>query len=361
MTGVLRADLDVGLLTNVRMGVEIATGLAFLTGRRLALPFDQPVPPAPRSSIAPADQGRPARVLDLFELPIDIVQPDEWDELGDVLTEVVEWGSAGETVCVCDDGVTDDDPQLLDFANGRTRLLRPPKSDANVVDLQGRLLSFPSYFFHARPVTHRRLHALLRGVRPRRPFVALGAQIAADLGAYNAMHLRRSDLTIGIPAYGDVTPTDVADNVAAVFPTDEPLVVCSEVDGRDELFDPIRRRFPTVLFANDVILGDHRAGFFDLPRHEDNALGLVTQEVASRAARFVGTIGSTFTGMIQRNRLGRNPNERFRFTADFTPDGPTFRDLEFVDITDGSYSWNRIGYAMSPDVLAWFREWPEAA
>ncbi|MEO0493046.1 MAG: O-fucosyltransferase family protein [Actinomycetota bacterium] len=361
MTGVLRADLDVGLLTNVRMGVEIATGLAFLTRRRLALPFDQPVPPAPRSSIEPADQGRPATVLDLLELPIEVVQPDEWDELGDVSTEVVEWGPAGETVCVCDADVADDDPQLADFANGRTRLLRPPASDADVVDVRGRLLSFPSYFFHARPATHRRLHALLRGIRPRRPFVALGAHIAADLGTYNAMHLRRSDLTIGIPAYGDVTATDVADNVAAIFPTDEPLVVCSEVDGRDPLFDPVRARFSTVVFANDVILGEHRRGFFDLPRHEDNALGLVTQEVASRAARFVGTIGSTFTGMIQRNRLARDPNERFRFTADFTPDGPTFRDGEFVEVADGAYSWNRIGYAMSPDVLAWFREWPEAA
>lgn len=357
---ILRADLDVGLLTNVRMGVEICVGLAFLTDRRLSLPFEQAIPPAPRSSIAADRQGPPPRVLDLLELPVEVVHDDEWADAAGDATDVVEWGTAGETVCVCDD-VPDDDPQLLDFANGRTRLLRPPMSDAPIVDVRGRPLSFYSYFFHAHPPTRRKLHAVLRGVRPRRPYVALGARIAADLGAYNAIHLRRSDLTIGIPAYGDVTPTDVAVNAAAILPTDEPLLVCSEVDARDELFDPLRARFSDLIFANDLILHDHGVGFFDLPRHEDNALGVITQEVASRAQAFVGTIGSTFTAMIHRNRLLRDPNERFRYTADFTPDGPTFRAGEFLEIADGSYSWNRIRYAMSPDVLAWFREWPEAA
>ena len=89
--------------------------------------------------------------------------------------------------------------------------------------------------------------------------------------------------------------------------------------------------------------------------------GRIGKEVAARAQRFVGTIGSTFTSMIQRQRLLRDPNERFLYTADFTPDGPVFERGEFVEHRGGSYTWNRIGYAMSPDVLAWFREWPESA
>ena len=76
-------------------------------------------------------------------------------------------------------------------------------------------------------------------------------------------------------------------------------------------------------------------------------------------ARKIAT--GTFTAMIQRQRLLRDPNERFLYTADFTPDGPLFQHGEFVERQGGSYSWNRIGYAMSPDVLAWFREWPESA
>jgi hypothetical protein len=363
MAGVLRLEQDIGLLTNIRMGVEIAAGLAFLTGRRLSLPFEQPIPPAPRSSIAAGDQGRSARILDLFELPVEVVLPDEWESLQHTPTEVVEWPVFGDLVCVCDSDIDTTDPQLRDFANGRTGFVRPPASDASLVAIHGRPLSFYSYFFFAQPALRRQLHAVIQGVRPRRPYVEFAATVVGELGTFNALHLRRSDLTIGIPAYGEVTPTDVATTTASILPTDELLVVCSEVDGSDELFDPLKARFANIVFANDLILGDHRRGFFALPRHDDNALGLVTQEVAARARRFVGTVGSTFTAMIQRQRLLRNPNERFVYTADFTPDGPVFRNGEFLEraeLADGCYTWNRIGYTMSPDVLAWFREWPEA-
>lgn len=359
--GVLRLGRDPGLLTNVRMGVEIAVGLSYLTNRRLHLPFGQPVPPAPRSSISETDRGRPATILDLLELPVDVVLPDQAGEFLEMRTETIEWPSFGHSVCVADGDIDLDDRQLLDFANGRTRFVRPPMSDAPVVSIEGRPLCFYSYFFFASPALRRRLHAVIRAVRPRRPYVELGARIARGLGRYHALHLRRSDLTIGIPAYGDVTPGDVAETVADVLPTDETLLVCSEVDGRDELFDPLRNRFRHIVFANDVILRDHRQAFFGLPRHEDNVLGLLTQELASRADSFVGTIGSTFTAMIQRQRLLRDPNERFRYTADFTPEGPKFERGEFLERTDGCYSWNRIGYAMNPDTLSWFREWPEAA
>lgn len=361
MAGVLRLERDAGLLTNVRMGVEIAVGLAFLTGRRLSIPFEDTVSSAPRSSISESERGRPAGVLDLLELPVEVVQPDEWESTRHMRTEVVEWPSFGQAVCVCDGDIDLTDVQLTDFANGRTHFVRPPAFDAPVVEITGRPLSFYSYFFFARPAQRRQLHAVIRGVRPRRPYVELAAAIATDLGHFNALHLRRSDLTLGIPAYGDVTPEQVAITAASALPTDEPLIICSEVHGSDPLFEPMRSRFRDITFANDIILGDHRHGFFSLPRHEDNALGLVTQELAARATTFMGTIGSTFTAMIQRQRLLRDPNERFLFTADFTPDGPKFDNGQFLERTDGCYSWNRIAYAMSPDVLAWIREWPESA
>jgi len=361
VSGILRTEFDVGLLSNVRMGAEIATGVAHLTGRRLCMPFEQPIPPAPASSIPAASRGRPATLLDLYEFPIDIVHPDEWADLETAPAEIVEWGEITDALLVCDDAFDIADPQLCDFANGRTRFLRPPSSEASIVDLRGRLLSFYSYFFFAPPPVRRRIHAVLRGLRPRLPFVAFGAHVARDLGSYDAVHIRRSDLTFGIPAYKDVTPQDVADDLTHVIDPTRRLLVCSEVEGDDPFFDPLRKRFGDIVFANDVILQDHRDGFFALPRHEDNALGLVTQQIAARAGRFVGTIGSTFTAMIQRERVQRDPTDRFLYTADFTPPGPCFRRGEFQEIADGSYSWNRLAYSMSPVALSWFREWPECA
>ena len=360
MNGVLRAELDVGLLNNVRMATEIATGLAFLTGRRLSMPFEIPIPPAPVSSIDESKRGRPATLLDLFELPIDIVHPDEWHDMQSDRIEYVDWERVTNAVCICDGAIDLQDPQLLDFAHGRTRFLTPPDSLAAIVSINARLLSFYSFFFFARPAQLRQLHAVIRGVRPRLPYVEAGAAITASLGRYAAVHIRRSDLTIGIPAYKNVTPDDVASNLEQLLDVEERVVVCSEVPASDQLFDPLRKRFPSVSFANDIILDDHNQTFFSLPRHEDNALGLVTQQIATRASRFVGTMGSTFTGLIHRERLARDPRERFLYTADFTPPGPTFCDGEFQEIAPGAYSWNRIALNYSPDVLAWFREWPEA-
>lgn len=358
---VLRTGFDVGLLSNVRMGTEISTGLAFLAGRRLSMPFERPIPPAPRSSIADHQRGRGATILDLFELPVDIVHPDEWTTIESRARDVLEWEEITGAVLVCDGDVDLGDPQLRDFANGRTRFLRPPTGDAPIVQIDGRLLSFYSYFFFAEPARRRQLHAVLRGVRPRRPYVELAAALAGELGTYQAAHIRRSDLTVGIAAYGEVTPHDVATNLAAILDVRQPLVVCSEVDASDEFFDPLRSRFADLRFANDIILHDRSRRFFDLPRHEDNALGMVTQLLAARATGFVGTMGSTFTALIQRERLLRDPNERFLFTADFTPPGPRFHNGEFLDTADGSYSWNRTAMAMAPDTLSWFREWPEVA
>ena len=128
--GVIRLEGDSGLLTNVRMGVEIAVGMAFLTGRRLSLPFEEPIGPAPRSSIPEAERGRPARVLDLLELPVECVPADEWASLQETRTDIVEWPDVRHCVCVCEGDVETTDAQLIDFANGRTRFVRPPASDA---------------------------------------------------------------------------------------------------------------------------------------------------------------------------------------------------------------------------------------
>ncbi len=361
MPGVLRIGQDVGLLTNVRMAVEIGVGLAHLSDRRLSIPFDTPIPPAPVSPIADSEKGQPSRVVDLLELPLAVVPPEEWSELDQAAAEVHDWDTIGHGVCLVDGPADLDDPVLRDFLNGRKRVWTTPASPAEIVRIEGRLLSFYSYFFFASGPSRRNLHAILRGVRPRRPYRELGARIARGLGRYNAVHIRRSDLTIGIPAYDSVTPEQIAANVSGLLPADDRLLVCTEMEGSDELFDPLRARFADIVFANDLILGEHRHEFFDLPRHEDNALGLITQEIAKHADRFVGTMGSTFTAMIQRQRLLDDPTSRFVYTADFTPDGPTFDRGEFRDIRDGAFSWNRIALNMSPDVLAWFREWPEAA
>lgn len=364
MTGVLRVDTDPGLLTNRRMSLEVAVGLAELSGRRLSMQWSDRIGPAPgprpahRSSGVPGEPERPT-MPDLWEIPVPVVADAEWRErLQHAPTRTCEWGPFTECVYLADPEPIPH-PGVIDFANGRTRFVRVPETD-DVVHVAGRPLAFFSYFFHATGATRRRLLAAIAGVRPLAPYRALGAAIAADLGSYNLVHLRRTDHVKGIRAYAGVSPARITANLAALLPTDQPILIATEADPRSALFDPLRTQFREVVFVSDVILGDHREAFGSLPWSEDNALGIVTQEVAIAAQAFVGTAGSTFSALIQRERCRRDPDEPFRYTADFTPDGPVFRDGEFVEAHPGRYTWNRVRLNLPPDTLSWFREWPEA-
>lgn len=355
---ILRLDTDPGLLTNRRMALEIGVGLAHISGRRLSMPWHDRIGPAPglRPASAGAPDDRPT-VFDLWEVPVEVVSDGEWDDRTGPLHEV-DWGSFTACVHLGDDAAIPH-PGITDFANGRTRFVRVPRGDHDVA-VHGRPLAFASYFFHATGPTRRDLFDAVDGVRLRPAYVALAERIASELPRANAAHIRRTDLVRGIRAYAGVSPSTIADNLAKVLPTDELLVIATEADPSSTLFDPIRERFPHIEFISNLILHDHAAAFADLEFHEDNALGAITQEIAARCDRFVGTMGSTFTALIHRLRCRRDPSEPFTYTADYTPPGPRFVDGRYEDIEPGRYSWNRVGFAMSPDVSAWIREWPEA-
>ncbi|MEQ8716358.1 MAG: hypothetical protein RIE08_01985 [Acidimicrobiales bacterium] len=357
MSGVLRLEADPGLLTNRRMSVEIAVGIAALTGRRLSMPWADRIGPAPGPQPAHSDE-RPT-VGELWELPADIVADDEWDEMSADPSRIdLSWDFT-RCVYLADDRAVPD-PGVRQFANGRTRFVRVPDSDARVVSISGRPLSWYSYFFHATGETRRRLLEAIAQVRLRAPFEDLGSRIADDLGTYNVAHIRRTDLVIGIRSYAGISPMRIAETVERRLPTDEPLVIATEADPDSALFDPIRERYRDVTFLTETILGDFGPQFRSLPVTEDNALGAVTQVVAARGREFIGTMGSTFTGLIQRFRAQRDPDLPFLFTADHTPPGPAFDSGEYLDTGPGRYTWNRVGYTTHPAVLSWLREWPEA-
>jgi hypothetical protein len=345
------------------MALEIGIALAWLSDRRLSMPFEEPINGAPEPLIPGEDVGPPSRLLDLFEVPTEVVYPDEWNDINGRAESVrLGWPELGDAVYVQNGPVALDDDVFRDFSNGRTVVVNVPSDDVEVYRLfdNVRPLAFYSYFIYAVGSQKRELLSLLSGVKARRPFRDLGARIARSIGSFNAAHIRRTDLVAGIPAYRKISPKFIASTIIDQFPSDEPLLICTEADPKSGLFDPLQSHFTEVIFLNDLILGDWGREFFELPRHDENVLGLVTQEVATRARRFLGTMGSTFTALIQRQRLQRDPDEEFLFTGDYTPEGPRFRNGRFEDIREGHFTWNRIGLKMSADVLAWFREWPES-
>ena len=57
-----------------------------------------------------------------------------------------------------------------------------------------------------------------------------------------------------------------------------------------------------MIFLDRFVLENYRDSFLSLPRHDGIALAFVAQRVAVHARDFVGSLSSTFTALIQRNR-----------------------------------------------------------
>jgi hypothetical protein len=360
----IRIPADIGLLTNHRMALEVAVGLAHLSGRQLSMPLDEPIGVGPGGIMTGPDEGRPSAIGDLFDVPIPVAGDEEWSEaVAAAGSEALRWPTLTEAVFVPSEAVDVESAMFRDFANGRTELatLHGRFEDIDNVEFIERPLTFYSYFFFVPGPERAALYELMNRVRPKAAFTELADRVVQELGGFNAAHIRRTDILKGIPASREVLPRQIAENLAGVVPTDEPLLVCSEASSESAVFGPLLDTFAEVHFLTDVLTDQRwRGDFMSLPSHDDHALGLVTQEVAAAADRFVGTIGSTFTGTIQRTRLLQDPSAPFLFVADYTPPGPQFDRCQFHEIAEGSFTWNRLGYNMSPDVLGWFREWPES-
>ena len=353
---------DVGYLSNKRMALEAGIGLAHLSGRTLSLPVDSPVGWGPRPALEGPAAGRASTLRDLYDLPVTVMGDEEYDGLlADNRVQPVDWPDLF-TVVFVDPPALQHTADFVPFAHGRPAVgFEPAWADAPILDVSARGLGLYSYLFYLEPDRRTELFALLERIRAKQPYAELARDLAADLGPFNAAHIRRTDSLVGVPQSRVVSPWMIRDNLASVFPAEERLVVCTEADPESDVFVPLRAHFNDVVFLSGVVLETRswRGRFHDLPTHDDSALALITQEVATRADRFAGTFASTFTAIIHRQRRLADPREPFLFTADFLGGDTRFDACEYRPVEQGPYSWNRLGYPVDPAVLSWMREWPE--
>lgn len=360
MSRILRVPADPGYLSNKRMALEIAIGLAHLSGRALALPVDDPIGWGPRPARPAEESGTPSCLRDLYELPIPVLG-EEGEPAPSVGWPVPPLGGGGLAGAVLvDPPERADHPDVAAFACGRRVLtLDHDAAEAPVVETPRALANYSCFFF-LEADRRASLFALLEGVAPRAPYGDLGRALADELAPFNAAHIRRTDLLTGVRDHRRVTPWMLRDTLAERFPAELRLVVCTEADPASDVFLPLRSHFAEVVFLNEHVLATARDRFDALARHDDSALALVSQEVATRADGFVGTLGSTFTGIIHRQRRRRDHREPFLFTADVLGAGEHFVAGEYREVGDGPFSWNRVGHPLEPETISWIREWPEA-
>jgi hypothetical protein len=265
-----------------------------------------------------------------------------------------------------------DDARFQHFRNERQYVytFSEQQNEAPDLHIKTEALGHYSYFFYLDEERRHQVVDLMKRFRPKRPYLEVADRIAASFGPFNAIHVRRGDFLsnelsrLKISRTTAVSGQEIVANLASRMRRDDPLVICTDGSSREEVFGPIQQYFRETIFL-DRYLRDStsmRDMISQLPRDDETVQALLTQLVASKAQVFAGTFFSTFTALIHRLRGFASQESSFLYCYnDFLSPLVRFERCEFLPVSDGPYSWNRIRYPVSPDAYSWIREWPEAS
>lgn len=358
--------------SNNKMSLDIAIVLAYLTGRvlvpyRFRLPRRFPVN-------SPDDRAlEPMLVPHLFDIPVP------WSDEYLLKTWVTPpgavecaWAPVHESVLRLLDSPPADDERFQHFRNGRRYIYTFGERENEAPDLHinTHTLGLYSHFAYLDDERRRAVVDLMRRVRPKQQYLEVAERIAASLGTFNAIHIRRDDFVSnalsreGITRAASISGQEIVSNLASRMGRDDPLVVCTDGSSHEEIFGPIQKYFRETIFLDRYLrespsVRELMAGF---PHDNEAVDALLTQLVASRAQVFAGTLFSTFTALIHRLRAFDRGETNFLYCYnDFRLPLVRYERCEFLPVDEGPYTWNRIRYPVSPDAYSWLREWPEAA
>jgi len=354
-------------MANHMMSLEIGLGLQYLYGYKQAIFYhctsSNPHPWNQQHISSLIDPNAPVpSILDLVELPsfakenTYLVLPGNFPISYDLNVfdtyKFTRYGQEfrGMPLSYYVDVVEGNESSAADFADGRARFSLDPTKD---VDFKATNLSFYSRTFRNRTPE---FDTMLSQIRWRSEFVELADRIAAFIGPFNGVHLRLTDHTHNYK-------TESTAYINALNSLDEygsrTLVVCT-----DEPQNPMVRSFRSdgallgetagtagrknILLA-DLITREFASDYRSLSNTEATVFGLICMLVMGHSLDFVGTPGSTYTGLIHRAINQRGPCEFKLF------------EQTFAAAPGGPYSWQSHRLPdKEKECNAWWREWPES-
>jgi hypothetical protein len=309
-----------GQLNNTRMCFETALVLAYFSNRCLVMPELYKRNHQPDWE---AGSFKPLHPQEYFEMEnlnrvVQIVSFDEfncrrreWPQEASVeLT--FEPGSAVFCFPVIPDPGSPEALRLLDFAAGRQRFLEftAEMRRCRILHVKSPSLEhFYSFFYFLDTDDGRRSKQLVRDhVRFKPEIIATAARIAALLGRYGAVHVRRNDFFL---QYGEQNlPADqILYNLESHLEAGSRLYIATDEPDKG-FFSPIRSRYETYFlqnFESAIPAGTPAA-----------SLACIEQMICAFAHTFLGTRLSTFSGYITRLRgYYGAPDKNVYFTDGF--------------------------------------------
>lgn len=197
--------------------------------------------------------------------------------------------------------------------------------------------AYYSSYFANRPLD---LDKRLSQIAPKPEYSEFADAIAKDIGSFNGAHIRRTD---------HIQVVNLADyDIVSKINFDNQVFVATD----DPTFEKIPKNSTNI---DNFILENYYKDFCSLSILSGHTLALVSALVMSYASDFVGTLTSTYTGYIQRQRYFKDNSKTFNFFNDMA---------DTLDASDADYEWSwhrmRNAFIGAPNGIALIREWPES-
>jgi len=306
-------------MSNQIMSIQVGMILSLISKRRLVLHLDHP--------LAFSDCG--LFVNDLFDIDADIVS-------GSIVDMDLFPSDFG--VCYYSSEKPNDS-----FALGRecVNIL-----DYNSSDIGGNSPNTLGYYSFKILFDNKSdyVHNLSRNLRPKERYSILARDIYREIGCNNSIHVRR----------GDFCKIDFfAENFTSSFDKSESIIynnfyhypILVHTNEEDEQYFTCENQ---MIFIDKIIKERN-------PELDSVEVGLVSMLIATMSDNFIGSLGSTFTGLIHQSRKINNPSEKFKYL--FSEKTILNRLGEEIRV-NGQYTWNQLKLRHWSD-CNWQREFPE--
>lgn len=340
-----------GQLNNTRMCFETALVLAYLTRRCLVLPSDYRLQHEPEVE---ADRFRPLHPAECFQIEtlegiLPVITQEEYDACARAPRDQVDLAFTPGSSVFCFPKIpapgSVEEFRLRDFAVSRSRFLEitPEMETCRTLNLKRATLEhFYMFFYFSHAQAEMECKKLVRDhVRFKTEIVDAAKRIAAALGSYCALHVRRNDFFILYPQQ-NILAHRLLENVKSRVPVGRRLYIATDETDRS-FFECLRSCY-------DLFFADCFRGLLpeNLPA---DSLACVEQTVCAFADLFIGTKLSTFSAYITRLRGYHGARDQNTYFTDGSPGN------EMDDEGSPPFSW--IHWLRSGNPW-WGREFKEA-
>ena len=238
-------------------------------------------------------------------------------------------------------------------------------------------LSFYSYLFFLTKNEQKIIKDyLIKAIKPKSLYQDYGEKILKNvkenLGEFNVIHVRRGNTmgTGGLVAFDengervpniivpevwkDIPVSNFIENLISNLDPTIPLIILS--DEPKSFYKEIIKNYKKTIILNQNIENIYGV---NLNKFEELEKWFIFSFLAINSKIFIGTQGSTYSSLIQRQRLLKNKNELFKFLYVQKKFLQLNQNFSMKELYDGKYSWNKC-YPKKMLSPAWSREWPEA-